>query len=65
MKLIVNELPDKSKDCLFSEHVDMTGKYACIFQSGMYTQCQLNCGKECPYLKRIGDMRVNDKERVP
>lgn len=46
MKLIVNELPDKSKDCLFSEYVDMTGKYACIFQSGMYTQCQLNCGKE-------------------
>jgi hypothetical protein len=62
MKVIVDELPDKSKDCLFAEYINMTSKYACMFRSGMYSRCKLDCGGECPFLKKIGDMRVNDKE---
>jgi hypothetical protein len=52
MKVIVDELPDKSKDCIFAEYIGMTSKYKCMFQSGMYSRCNLDCGKECPYLKR-------------
>ena len=61
MKVIVDELPDKSKDCLFAEYINMTSKYACIFRSGMYSRCKLDCDEECPYLKRIGDVGVNVK----
>lgn len=63
MKVIVTELPDKGEDCIFAEYISMTSKYKCMFQSGMYSRCNLDCDKECPYLKRIGDMRVNDKNR--
>lgn len=62
MKVIVDELPDKSRDCLFAEYINMTSKYACIFRSGMYSRCKLDCDEECPFLKKIGDMRVNGKE---
>jgi hypothetical protein len=58
MKVIVTELPVTSKDCIFAEYINMTSKYKCMFQSGMYSRCKLDCGEECPYLKRIGDVRV-------
>lgn len=52
MKVIVSELPVRSKDCIFAEYINMTSKYKCMFQSGMYSRCKLDCGEECPYLKR-------------
>lgn len=52
MKVIVTELPGASKDCIFAEYINMTSKYKCMFQSGMYSRCKLDCGEECPYLKR-------------
>lgn len=50
MKVIVTELPTKSKDCIFAEHIGMTSKYKCMFQSGLYSRCNLDCNEECPYL---------------
>lgn len=52
MKVIVSDLPVKSEDCIFAEYIGMTSKYKCMFQSGMYSRCKLDYGKECPYLKR-------------
>ena len=52
MKMIVDELPEKSKDCIFAEYIDMTGKCICMFLSGMHlhSRCKLETGEECPYL---------------
>lgn len=58
MKVIVSELPVRGKDCIFAEYISMTSKYKCMFRSGMYSRCNLDCDKECPYLKRIGDVRA-------
>ena len=52
MKVIVDKLPEKSKDCIFSEYIAMTSKYKCMFQSGMYSRCNLDTERECPYLKK-------------
>lgn len=52
MKVIVDELPDKSKDCIFAEYIGYDQQIQMQFQSGMYSRCNLDCGKECPYLKR-------------
>lgn len=52
MKVIVSDLPVKSEDCIFAEYIGMTSKYKCMFQSGMYSRCKLDYGKECPYLKK-------------
>lgn len=52
MKVIVSDLPVKSEDCIFAEYIGMTSKYKCMFQSGMYSRCKLDCGEACPYLKK-------------
>lgn len=52
MKVIVSELPVRSKDCIFADYINMTSKYKCMFQSGMYSRCKLDCGEECPYERR-------------
>ena len=52
MKVLVDELPEKSKDCIFSEYIAMTSKYKCMFKSGMHSRCKLDMGRECPYLKK-------------
>lgn len=57
MKVIVSELPHKSEDCVFAEYIGMTSKYKCMFQFGMYSRCNLDCGEECPYLKVAGCMK--------
>lgn len=36
MKVIVSELPVRSKDCIFAEYINMTSKYKCMFQSGIF-----------------------------
>lgn len=52
MKVIVDELPDTSKNCIFAEYIGMTSKYKCMFKSGMYSQCSLDTKENCPYLKK-------------
>lgn len=52
MKIIVDELPTLSKECLFAEYILMTSKYKCMFQSGMYSRCNLDTKENCPYLKK-------------
>lgn len=39
----------------------MTSKYACMFKSGLYSRCQLDAGKECPYLKEVA-AEISDSE---
>lgn len=51
MKLLVDKLPESSKDCLFAEYISMTSKFKCGFKSSLYSRCKLETGKECPYLK--------------
>lgn len=46
MKVIVTELPVTSKDCIFAEYINMTSKYKCMFQSGMYSRCKLDYGNK-------------------
>ena len=52
MKVIVDELPNASKDCIFAEYIGMTSKYKCMFKSGMYSRCSLDTKEICPYLKK-------------
>ena len=40
-----------SKICPFAEYIAMTSKNACRLKSGMYSRCNLECGKECDKLK--------------
>ena len=63
MKVIVTKLPDKAEDCIFSEYIAMTSKYKCMLQSGMYSRCNLDCGKECPYLKRETKAPSSSKQK--
>lgn len=63
MKVIVTKLPDKAEDCIFSEYIAMTSKYKCMLQSGMYSRCNLDCGKECPYLKREAKAPSSSKQK--
>ena len=51
MKVIIDKFPETSKECLFSEYIKMTSKYKCMFRSGMYSRCALDCEEKCPYLK--------------
>ena len=52
MKVIVDELPDTSKNCIFAERIGMASKYKCMFKSGMYSRCSLDTKENCPYLKK-------------
>ena len=52
MKVIVDELPKTSKECIFAEYIHMTSKYKCMFRQGMYSRCVLDSGEKCPCLKK-------------
>lgn len=52
MKVIVDELPKKPEDCVFSDYVGMTGRCVCFLKSGIYSRCDLDMNKECPHLKK-------------
>lgn len=52
MKVIIDELPTLPKECPFAEYIQLTSKYTCMFKSGMYSRCELDMGKECPYFKK-------------
>lgn len=43
-----------SKMCPFAECIAMTSKNACRLKSGMYSRCNLECGKEYDKLKECG-----------
>lgn len=53
MKVLVDKIPESSKECIFAEYIGMTSKYTCMFKSGMYSRCNLDCKKKCPYLRRL------------
>lgn len=61
MKVIVDEIPKISKECIFSEYIQMTSKYKCMFQQGMYSRCKLDHGEKCPYLKQEEDKSITLK----
>lgn len=63
MRVIVTELPNKAENCIFSEYIAMTNKYKCMLQSGMYSRCNLDCGQECPYLKRETKAPSSSKQK--
>lgn len=62
MKVIVDELPDTSKNCIFAEYIGMTSKYKCMFKSGMYSRCSLDTKEICPYLKKGETQNAGPKE---
>lgn len=55
MKVIINKMPKNGKECIFGERVDMTSKYKCMFKSGLYSRCSLDCKEECRYLREEKD----------
>lgn len=52
VKILVDELPKKSNECVFSELIHWTSKYTCKLKSGMYSRCHLDLGEECPFLTK-------------
>lgn len=55
MKILVDELPESAGDCIFSEYDNRYRRHDCMLQHGLlYTKCDLECGRECPYLKKGG-----------
>lgn len=62
MKVIVDELPDTSKNCIFAERIGMTSKYKCMFKSGIYSLCSLDTKENCPYLKKGETQNAGPKE---
>ena len=51
MKIVVDKLPSCSGECLFSDYIEITSRRKCMFQRGLYSRCNLDCGEECTYLK--------------
>lgn len=50
MKIVVDKIPKSGEECLFSELIGMTGKRKCIFKTGLYSRCSIDCKEECEYL---------------
>ena len=54
MKVLVDKIPESSKECIFAEYIGMTSKYKCMFKSGMYSRCSLDCEKKMSIFKEVG-----------
>lgn len=54
MKVIVDELPKSGDECIFSEEIQLTSRYKCMFIQGIYSRCRLDSEGKCPYLKELG-----------
>lgn len=50
MKVVVDEIPKSGEECLFGELISMTGKYKCMFKTGLYSRCNIDCREECRHL---------------
>lgn len=55
-KILVDVMPMKAEECPFAEYIGMTSKNACRLKSGMYSRCDLECGKECEKLIGFADI---------
>ena len=55
-------MPSKGDDCPFSELIQFTSKYKCMFQIGQFSRCNLDCGMNCPYLVEHSGVG-NDKRK--
>ena len=63
MKLVVDEIPKKSIECLFSykDHPDMITRRRCSFDYGV---CRLEQGESCKYLEERKRENEYDNEYV-
>ena len=52
-RFLVDVMPKKAEECPFAEYIQMTSKNKCMLQTGMYSRCNLECGKECEKLTDV------------
>ena len=52
-RFLVDVMPKKVEECPFAEYIQMTSKNKCMLQTGMYSRCNLECGKECEKLTDV------------
>ena len=52
MKLIVDKIPEKPEDCLFSVDCKKGDKYSCEFSHAPCKYYEEGWHKECPYLQQ-------------
>lgn len=50
VKVVVDKFPKKGEECPFAEYIPTTSRHQYIFQRGLYSRCNLDCGVECGYL---------------
>lgn len=65
MKVIVDKLPEQSKECIFAEYIPMTSKYKCMFLPGMYSRCKLDLGEKCLFLTSKYPISKGENENEP
>lgn len=49
-KIIVKKMPKKPEDCPYADFWEMTGKYKCKLQKGLFSRCDLDMGGKCGQL---------------
>lgn len=47
IKIVVDHMPQTAKDCPFADYIAMTSNNKCMLQQGMYSRCDLECGRQC------------------
>ena len=52
MKLIVDKIPEKPEDCLFSVEGKKNDKYGCEFSHELCKYYEEGWHKDCPYLQQ-------------
>ena len=63
-KILVDVMPMTAEQCPFAEYIAMTSKNTCRLKSGMYSRCDLECGKECDRLIDVEEYIKANREKV-
>lgn len=63
-KILVDVMPITAEQCPFVEYIAMTSKNACRLKSGMYSRCNLECGKECDKLIGVEELYKTMREQA-
>ena len=63
-KILVDVMPITAEQCPFAEYIAMTSKNACRLKSGMYSRCNLECGKECDKLIDVEEYIKTKREQA-
>lgn len=58
MKILVDKIPEKSAECLFSERLPFYAQYPHCSLNGNY--CRLNSDERCPFLVEIDVTEVKN-----